>query len=225
MRTILGPEKPWPMGLLFGTICCSCLVFWAMDLLAREHPCPRPPCAGSLVVVWCVVVAELLCVLSCVVVCVVLWCVDAFSWVRPKFGRSPDSPPLSFSQLHSLPKWGFTRQPENSKRGNLRVPTFNNTTKIPRNHPKKGRENVNCGGRGNKSAKFGPLTLRGPPFGAPAFGTPAFGDPPRVSLPPDSPHCFWVVVCAVLLLILLLFLFVLLLLLLFVAAFGPPTTF
>ena len=27
----LTPKKPWPMGLLFGTICCSCLVCWAMD--------------------------------------------------------------------------------------------------------------------------------------------------------------------------------------------------
>ena len=87
LRTILGPKKPWPMELLFGTICCSCLVFWAMDLPARDTPCPRPPCAGSPVVLCGV---SLLC-------CVVLWCVGAvcatFSWVRPKFGRSPPPDP------------------------------------------------------------------------------------------------------------------------------------
>ena len=66
-------------GLLFGTICCSCLVFWAMGLRARDPPCPRPPCAGS-PVVWCGVSSK-------------------FSWVRPGFWRppppdSPSGPPL-----------------------------------------------------------------------------------------------------------------------------------
>ena len=42
-RTILDSKKPWPLRLLFGTIWCSCLVFWAMDL-----PAPDPHC-----VVWC----------------------------------------------------------------------------------------------------------------------------------------------------------------------------
>ena len=77
-ETILDPKKPWPVGLLFGTICCSCLVFWAMDFPARDPPCPRPPCV--------------LC--RC---CGVVWCVGAvfvqIFRVRQKFGRSPDSPP------------------------------------------------------------------------------------------------------------------------------------
>ena len=62
LRTILDPKKPWPMGLLFGTICCSCLVFWAMDLLARDplaqdHPVRDPPL--------CCVVCRCCCVVVC----------------------------------------------------------------------------------------------------------------------------------------------------------------
>ena len=61
------------------------------------------------------------------------------------------------------------------------------------------------------------------PFGAPILGTPAFGDPPWDPTPPDSPHCFWVVVCVVLLLILLLLLFLLLLFGPTVDPSSPPT--
>ena len=65
LRTILDPKKPWPMGVPFGTICCSCLVFWAMDLPARDLP---------VLAVWCVGAV----------------CVQDL-WVHPRFGRSPDS--------------------------------------------------------------------------------------------------------------------------------------
>ena len=36
-------RKLWPMELLFGTICCSCLVCWAMD-----HPATDPSLAQDL---------------------------------------------------------------------------------------------------------------------------------------------------------------------------------
>ena len=46
---------------------------------------------------------------------------------------------------------GFTRQPENSKRAHLRVPAFQNTTKIPREDPQ--RESVIGGGKGKKKER------------------------------------------------------------------------
>ena len=76
LRTILDPKKPWPMGLFFGTICCSCL----------GPPCEGPPlpkttlCGIPRCVVWCVV-------LCCGVVCR-CGVRSKFSWVHPKFGRS-----------------------------------------------------------------------------------------------------------------------------------------
>ena len=87
-HTVLCPNlwELWPMGLLFGTICCSCLDFWAMDLLARDS-CPRPPCAGSPVVL-CGVSLLLCCVVLCCVLCRCGVCSKSSS-VRPRFGRSP----------------------------------------------------------------------------------------------------------------------------------------
>ena len=55
-------------------------------------PCEGPPCPRLVrdPPLWCGCVVKVWC-------CVVVWCVGAvcskFSWVRPKFGRSPDSPP------------------------------------------------------------------------------------------------------------------------------------
>ena len=72
----LTPKKPWPMELLFGTTCCSCL-FGAMDLPARDPPYPRPPCAGVVVVVvWCVGAV----------------CVQDFRGCVQDLGAPPDSP-------------------------------------------------------------------------------------------------------------------------------------
>ena len=90
------------------------------------------------------------------------------------------------------PKWGFTRQPENSKRVHLRVPAFNHTTN-PRNDLQEGkkRHENGCERRKKKREILGPSQ---------PFGTPAFGDPPRDC---RTALLFWVVVCAVLLLILL----------------------
>ena len=77
-RTILDPQKPWSTGLLFGTICCSCLVFWAMDLHCVVF------CCG---VVWCVGAV----------------CVQDIRGVRPRFGRSSRLP-LSGLPLRRTPK-------------------------------------------------------------------------------------------------------------------------
>ena len=71
LRTILDTQKPWPMGLLFGTICCSCLVFWAMDLLAKDPSLPKTTLCGM----WCGVSV----------------CVQNFRKVQD-LGAHPDSP-------------------------------------------------------------------------------------------------------------------------------------
>ena len=43
----LTPKKPWIMELLFGTICCSCLVFlWGK--LAQDHPVQDLPVASKI---------------------------------------------------------------------------------------------------------------------------------------------------------------------------------
>ena len=139
-----------------------------MSCFLEDPLCPRSP-----VVVW--------------VCCVVVWCVGAvcvqnfrgcvqslgapptpLRRTPPRLHRPPPDPPPPDP---SLPKWGFTRQPENSKRAHLRVPAFNHTTKIPRNDPQeRKRKNENCGGRGKKKRE----NLGLPPFGAPTFGAPLF---------------------------------------------------
>ena len=42
-QTVWCPNlrEPRSMGLLFGAFCCSCLVFWAIDLPARDPPLPK----------------------------------------------------------------------------------------------------------------------------------------------------------------------------------------
>ena len=72
--------------------------------------------------------------------------------------------------------------------------------------PKREKKNEKSGGRGKKSPKFWAPTLLAPhPSDSP--GPFPSGHQPSGTLrgtpKPDSPHCFWVVVCAVLLLILL----------------------
>ena len=80
--------------------------------------------------------------------------------------------------------------------GPWRFKHHQNSTRRP---PREGRKKENCGGRGEKSAKFlglppfGLPTLGLPtsglqPFGAPPFGAPEFG-PPRG---PPAPNFFWV---------------------------------
>ena len=83
-RFVLDPRKLWPMELL-RTICCSCFVIYAMDLLASP-PSPRPPCAGSPIVLCCVV--SLLC---CVVLCCGVGgvCVQNFRGCVQNLGAPP----------------------------------------------------------------------------------------------------------------------------------------
>ena len=106
----------------------------------------------------------------CVALCRVVVCrcgvCSKFSWV-------PSGGPLP--RLHppppDRPKWGFTRQPKNSKRAHLRVPTF---------REKKRMKTVV--GEGKKARNFGPPTLRSPThrdtsLPKPSAGPPSAGQP------------------------------------------------
>ena len=83
--------------------------------------------------------------------------------------EAPRGPPLRRTPpLRGTLRWGFTQQPENSKREHFRVSALKhhrNSTKRPL------RE-------GKKSAKCWALPpLRGPPFGAPTFEAPTLRGP------------------------------------------------
>ena len=108
--------------------------------------------------------------------------------------------------------WGFTRQPENSKRAHLSAPAFQTPPKFHEKTPRERRKKENCGGRGEKTREMLALpTLRPPhpsvppPFGPPTpraltlslptfsgFGHPPFGAPPFRAPPfgahPSGPH-------------------------------------
>ena len=110
-----------------------------------------------------------------------------------------------------------TRQPENSKRAHLSVPALQNTTKIPREDPQRGKKRTNfVAGEGKKARNVGPPTLRGstfrgstllgstllgstlraptftgfgpPPFGPPPFGPPTLRAPHPSGLHPSGLH-------------------------------------
>ena len=81
---------------------------------------------------------------------------------------------------------GFTRQPENSKRGTFERPGASNTHQYStRRPPEREEKNELCGGTGGKKARnFGP-----PPFGPPLF----MGWPPTfygLAPPPFETHTF-----------------------------------
>ena len=61
-----------------------------------------------------------------------------------------------FSSLshHPRSRRGFTRQPENSKRAQTRVPAFKNTTKIQREDPERHKKSEMVAGGKKKTAKF-----------------------------------------------------------------------
>ena len=83
-------------------------------------------------------------------------------WALPTPLRWPPPPdPLR------RPKWGFTRQPENSK--TFEGPGLQSHHKFHETTPKRGRKNENCGGTGKMSAKFWAPTLRGPALSRPHF--------------------------------------------------------
>ena len=103
-------------------------------------------------------------------------------------------PRTALSRFHPLPpdrpKWGFTRQPENSKCAHLTARRFRTPPKFHETTPKRRKKERNTSGK--EKAKFGLPTLQGPP---------TLRDPPR-------PLLRWTaltvsVVCAVLFLILL----------------------
>ena len=84
-----------------------------------------------------------------------------------------------------------TRQPENSKRAQLRVPALQTPPKFHERTPREGKKNENCGGRREKKARnFVPPPFGAPPFGAPPFGPPPFGAPLFLVLAPHplGPH-------------------------------------
>ena len=108
----------------------------------------------------------------------------------------PDPPSAGFSFfLLSLGVRGFTRQPENSKRGHLRVPALQTPPKFHENTPEKDRKKHEILG----------LPPSGPHLPSPrAAGPHPFGPPTlRVSTPPGThpsgpssggplgPHFFW----------------------------------
>ena len=161
------------MGLLFGTIRCSCPVLWAMvkilrwcvqNLGAPTTPLRRTP--------------------------------------SPDFPPPPDRPKFrSFFSLsrHNFLSFFlcrfFTRQPECP---NVHISGPQPSKTPPKFHEKtpKREKKENWREDGKKSAKL----WASPPFGAPPFGAPtirgphpsghqpAFGDPPRDPPPPDSPQ-------------------------------------
>ena len=91
-------------------------------------------------------------------------------------GIGPSGPPCAGPLLRLDQFWrplrqGFTRQPENSKRAHLTVPTLQNTTEIPREDPQKRQKERNGSGReGQRARNFGPpppLHPSSPQFVAP----------------------------------------------------------
>ena len=77
-------------------------------------------------------------------------------------------------------RWGFTRQPENSKREHLTTPALPNTTKKPREDTQRDKESETGGWRRKNGRNFGPPTLRGPRLRDPTFSRfgPPYGAPP-----------------------------------------------
>ena len=161
-QTVLCPslckldlKKPWPMGLVFG-ICCSCLIFGAMDLPSppntslQDPSTPRPPCAGPTVVL-CGVSLLLRCVaLCCVVFCCggvcVLWCgvsvlcvIKIFVGASKIWALSRTLPPPDASSAGPLLSRN-TNWP-NSKRAHSRAPALqtppNSTKRPPREEERK----------------------------------------------------------------------------------------
>ena len=123
------------------------------------------------------------------------------SRVRPKFGCSPDSPPLNPSPDSTRsagprsagppsagpPKMGLHTTAPELQTCTFEGPGFQSHHQFHETTPKRGRKNENSGGRVKKKRE-----ILGPPlpFGTPAFGNTSLRGP---SAGPDSSHCFWVV--------------------------------
>ena len=124
--------------------------------------------------VWCVVcvvcvcVCVVLCVVCCVlcVVCCVLCCVFAKAETLECALFWALGQPNEIRRL--LGRWGFTRQPENSKRAHLMAPVKHHQKTTRR--PWENKKSENGAGEGKKAHNFGPPTLRGPHLrGPPPF--------------------------------------------------------
>ena len=179
----LDPNKPWPMGLLFG-ICCSCLFFWAMDLPAPPNPLPNP-----------LVRYPPLC-------CVVCRCGVSVLCVMKDLGAPLDPPSADPPPLRRLPfrqtaqifalffpspatRQGFTRQHENSKRAHSRVPALQTPPKFHDRTPRKEERTKMGAGEGKKKAKFWASHPSKPHLSGPhSFALQASGPHPP-SLPPN----------------------------------------
>ena len=196
LRTILDPKKPWPMGLLFRTVCCLCLVFWAMDLLARDLPCPRPPCVLCCVF-WCG--ASVRCVFKIFVGASKIWALPLTPLLPDPLPRPPPPPPSAGPPPPDRPKFRSLFFPLPSQfsfflpllgvvslnfggviEGRPQMCTFG----LSRCRVKPGGLSSHPSGPHLGPTLRGPCTLRtstlrAPPFGAPPFWTPAFGAPPR----------------------------------------------
>ena len=131
--------------------------------LGHGPPCEGPTLCG---IPRCVV-------LCCVVLCCVVLC-SKFSWVRPKFGRSPQLPPLRRT-AQNLALFFFPLLPQFS----FFLLSWGRFVEFWWCDRRPGPSNVH-------------FWVLGPSCETP----PAFGDPPR-DPPQDSLHCFWVVVCVV----------------------------
>ena len=87
----------------------------------------------------------------------------------------------------------FPRPPfPGPKRAHLSAPALQNTTKIPREDPQKGKKRTNfAAGQGKKKREIsGPPTLRAPTLRAPTLRGPTFSGlgPPPFEPPPFSTH-------------------------------------
>ena len=157
-----------------------------------------------LLLLWCVVVVVCCCcvVVLCACVCacvggVCRWgvCSSRFSWVRPRFGRSPPNPfrrtppfrrtlPPPDRQNFAIVPPGLHTTPENSNRAHFRAPTFQTPPKFHKRTRKKGKKEIVVGeGKRNFGPShpsgpplflgLGPHPWRPPPFGAPQLAPPS----------------------------------------------------
>ena len=203
--------------------------------------CGIPRCGVGVSLLCCVVSCcgvSVRCVLKIFVGASKIWALLPTLSAGP---ASPDSTPSARPPSAGPPKMGLHTTARELQTCTFEGPGFGSHQIHETTPPREEERMKTVAGRGKKSAKFwaphpsgpppfGPHfylvwapTLRGPDPSGPhnpgpfpsvpqpsghQSSRPLRGTPP----PPDSPHCFWVVVCAVLLLILLL-----------VDAFGPQT--
>ena len=114
----------------------------------------------------CVCVGVCVCWCVCVGVLCVLWCCGVLVCVCVGVCGPPfRTPGRLWGRL------GFTRQPEKSKRAQLRAPALQTPPKFHEKTPRERKKTKMGGGRGKKARNFGASHPSGsPPFRAPPFG-------------------------------------------------------